>query len=157
MMVTDMGLFPLQEIWNDVRGLANRLLERRTWVDTPEPVMAVASDTAAADAAAIDAEAAVRHAREQKARVAAVRALLQARDGHFDGAERFFREAADLDPSLRLSDVPTYWNLARPGHEAAVKALRRAGRTREASLLASEIDYRHRPHLVRARPQRVAS
>lgn len=89
---------------------------------------------------------------ERRARVVAVRALMRARDGRFDQARELFAEAAALDPGLRLSTVPTFWSLARGGQQAAVEGYELAGRQREASLLAAELEYTFRPKLVRRRP-----
>jgi hypothetical protein len=161
MMVTDASLFAVDELWRGWSDRLRRLVGRRA--DAPDvaaagvtPLMAAMPDAAADPRAGVETTD-ERVDRQQRARVAAVRALLYARDGQWDGAERFFREAADLDPELSLSTVPTFWNLPRLGQEAAVRALRRSGRSREASLLAAEIAYRTRGHHVAALSQRLAS
>jgi hypothetical protein len=86
---------------------------------------------------------------ERKARAAAVRALMQARDGRFDQACELFAEAARLDPSLNLTNVPTFWELPRAGQQAAVDGYDLAGREEDAMLLAAELAYTFRPKLVR--------
>jgi hypothetical protein len=93
---------------------------------------------------------------ERKARAAAVRALMRARDGHFDQARALFAEAATLDPALDLSTVPTFWELARNGQQAAVEGYELAGRADDAVVLASELAYTFRPKLVRRQPVGVA-
>ncbi|MGH2560827.1 MAG: hypothetical protein ACRDJH_17320 [Thermomicrobiales bacterium] len=89
---------------------------------------------------------------ERKARAAAVRALMQARDGRFDQARDLFAEAATLDPALDLSTVPSFWNLPRHGQQAAVEGYEVAGREDDAVVLASELAYTFRPKLVRRQP-----
>ncbi|MGH2531044.1 MAG: hypothetical protein ACRDJW_01945 [Thermomicrobiales bacterium] len=89
---------------------------------------------------------------ERKARAAAVRALMQARDGRFDQARDLFAEAATLDPALDLSRVPTFWALPRNGQHAAVGGYELAGRDEDAVVLASELAYIFRPKLVRRQP-----
>jgi hypothetical protein len=161
MMVTDASFFAVDDLWRGWSERLRRLVARRA--EAPVTVAAgVTPLVEAMPAPAVDPHAGIepadaRSARQQRARVAAVRALLQAREGQWDAAERFFREAADLDPELSLSTVPTFWNLPRLGQEAAVRALRRSGRSREASLLAAEIGYRTRGHHVAALSQRLAS
>lgn len=160
MMVTDAGMFTIDDLVHEVGDRLRRLFTRQTpRIEPPidlAPFVAAAPEPAAGPMLA-EAGAAAEPSDRQRARVAAVRALLQARDGRWDEAERFFREAADIDPELPLSSVPTFWNLPRLGQEAAVRALRKSGRGREASLLAAEIGYRNRPQLVHHRPERVAS
>ena len=152
MMVTDAGMFALEDLVQDVGDRVRRLFARQP-SRVPPPVEMAPFVAAAPAPLASDADA----DRRQQARVAAVRALLQAREGRWDDAERFFREAAELDPELSLSAVPTFWNLPRLGQESAARALRRCGRGREASLLAAEIGYRNRPQLARSHLDRVAS
>lgn len=89
---------------------------------------------------------------ERKARAAAVRALMQVRDGRFAPARDLFAEAARLDPRLDLSTVPTFWDLPRGGQQAAVDGYDLAGRDDDALLLAAELDYTFRPKLVRRQP-----
>jgi hypothetical protein len=94
---------------------------------------------------------------EQKARAAAVRGLVHARDGRFDKARTLFGEALSFDPSLDLSQIPTFWKLPRGGQDAAVEAYQDAGMQKEAKILSSNLNYHFRPKLVRRRPRPLAA
>ena len=87
---------------------------------------------------------------EQRARVLALRGLSQARDGEYERAQTTFASAARLDPMLDLALLPTFWNLPRRAHEAAVASLHDANRGRDAAALMATIRTRFRPRAVRA-------
>lgn len=89
---------------------------------------------------------------ERRARAAALRGLLLARQRRFDAAERAFAEALRLDPDLDLATVPTFWELERSAHEAVVRVYDAGGQGRRAALLAARLQQRFRPRLVPARP-----
>jgi hypothetical protein len=93
---------------------------------------------------------------EQKARAAAVRGLVNARDGRFDKARALFGEALSHDPALDLTQIPTFWKLPRGGQDAAVEAYQDVGMQKEAKILSSNLNYHFRPKLVRRRPRPVA-
>lgn len=87
---------------------------------------------------------------ERRARAAAFRALLLARQRRFDAARSAFVEAARLDPALDLTTVPTFWLLERGAHEAAIAAYEETGRGRDALLLTARLEQVYRPRLVPA-------
>jgi hypothetical protein len=89
---------------------------------------------------------------EQRARVAAVRGLVRAREHHFDAARGFFTEAATLDPRLDLATIPHFWNLPRGGQQAAIDAYELAGRERDAAMLIARVRKAFRPKLVHSTP-----
>lgn len=88
---------------------------------------------------------------EQRARVVALRGLSEARAGDLAAAEETFARAIDLDPSLDLSRLPSFWQLPRQAHEAVIGALNATGRTRDASSLIADLKTRYRPRVL---PQR---
>lgn len=90
-------------------------------------------------------------AQERRARSAALRGLLLGRQRRFDAAQAAFAEAARLDPTLSLDSVPTFWNMERGAHEAAVRAYDEAGRKHDASMLASRLRTTFRPRLLHHR------
>jgi hypothetical protein len=92
---------------------------------------------------------------ERKARAAAVRGLVNARDGRFDKARALFSEALSHDPTLDLTHIPTFWKLPRGGQDAAVEAYQDSGMIKEAKILSSNLNYHFRPKLVRRRPRPV--
>lgn len=92
---------------------------------------------------------------EQRARLAAIRALRRARQERYDDARDLFADAARLDPTLDLSSVPSFWELPRAAHDAAVAGYEQAGRERDASRLVAVIRRRFRPRLV-APPPHIA-
>ena len=135
MMMTDAAIVSLDDSW---RSLRRRVFSWFHPVDVP------ALDATATMTPFVDDLSAQREDEHRKsARVAAVRGLLYAREGQLDRAEIFFSEALTLDPALSPADVPTFWNLPRAGHDAAVRARQNAGRPRDAQLLAGEIAYRN--------------
>lgn len=83
----------------------------------------------------------------RQARLAAVRGVQAARDGRIDDASRWFAEAV-ADPSIRLQDVPGFWDCTRGGMQAAVDAYEAAQRFRDASTLAAIIRTRYRPRAL---------
>jgi hypothetical protein len=85
---------------------------------------------------------------EQRARVAAVRGLLRAREHLFDAARTAFTEAATLDPRLDLAKIPNFWSLPRGGQQAAIDAYELAGRERDAFMLVARVRRAFRPRLV---------
>jgi hypothetical protein len=85
---------------------------------------------------------------EQRARVAAVRGFVRAREQQFDAATGFFAEAATLDPRLDLASIPNFWSLPRGGHQAAIDAYERAGRERDAAMLIARVRKTYRLRLV---------
>lgn len=87
---------------------------------------------------------------EQQARVLALRGLSQARAGEYERAQMSFTSAARLDPRLDLALLPSFWNLPRPVHEAAIAALHEADRGRDAAALAATMKMRFRPRALRA-------
>lgn len=89
---------------------------------------------------------------EQRARVAAVRGLMRARDEHFEDARGFFAEAASLDPRLDLAAIPHFWSLPSGGHHAAIEAYELAGRERDARVLMARVRRTFRPRLVSSSP-----
>lgn len=90
-------------------------------------------------------------AQERRARSAALRGLLLSRQRRFARAQAAFTEAARLDPALSLESVPTFWDLERGAHEAAVRAYYEVGRSYEASMLASRLRTTFRPRLLGSR------
>lgn len=89
---------------------------------------------------------------EQRARVAAVRGYVRAREQRFDAARRFFTEAATLDPRLDLATIPNFWSLPRGGQQAAIEAYELAGRERDAAMLIARVRRTFRPRLVNPSP-----
>lgn len=87
---------------------------------------------------------------EQRARVLALRGLSQARDGEYERAQTTFASAARLDPRLDLALLPSFWDLPRRAHEAAIAALHDAGRRRDAAALTATVKTRFRPRALRA-------
>lgn len=87
---------------------------------------------------------------ERRARLAAVRGVLAAREGDLDAAAAWFRDAA-CEPSIRFQVVPGFWGCTRGGMEAAVVAYEAAGRFRDAAALAATIRTRYRPRAMQAR------
>jgi hypothetical protein len=85
---------------------------------------------------------------EQRARVAAVRGLVRAREQLFDAARTAFTEAATLDPRLDLASIPNFWNLPRGGQQAAIEAYELAGRERDAFMLIARVRKAFRPRLI---------
>ncbi|MDP9366383.1 MAG: hypothetical protein M3Q10_19530, partial [Chloroflexota bacterium] len=65
-------------------------------------------------------------------------------------ARAAFAEAVRLDPELDLTSVPTFWQLERGGHEAAILAYEAAGREHDAMALAARLREVYRPRLVPA-------
>jgi hypothetical protein len=96
-------------------------------------------------------------AQERRARSAALRGLLLSRQRRFTAAQSAFTEAVRLDPELCLESVPTFWDLERGAHEAVVRAYSEAGRTYEASMLASRLRTTFRPRLVSPRSSRPST
>jgi hypothetical protein len=94
---------------------------------------------------------------EQRARVAAVRGLMRARDQQFEAARGCFAEAARLDPRLDLARIPNFWNLPSAGHQAAIDAYELVGRDRDAAVLIARVRKMFRPRLVSVSPQERAS
>lgn len=90
-------------------------------------------------------------ATERRARAAALRGLLLARQRRFDAAERAFAEAIRLDPALDLATVPTFWELERSAHEAVVRVYDAHGHARRAALLTARLQQRFRPRLLPTR------
>lgn len=89
---------------------------------------------------------------EQRARVAAVRGFVRAREALFDAARTAFTEAATLDPRLDLATIPDFWNLPRGGQQAAIDAYELAGRERDAFMLIARVRKTYRPRLVKTSP-----
>ena len=87
---------------------------------------------------------------EQRARVLALRGLSQARDGEYERAQTTFASAARLDPRLDLALLPSFWDLPRRAHEAAIGALHDADRRRDAAALTAAVKTRFRPRALRA-------
>lgn len=87
---------------------------------------------------------------ERRARVLALRGLSQARVGDFERAQSSFASAARLDPALDLALLPSFWNLPRRAHEAAVAALNDANRDRDAIALTAAIRTHFQPRALRA-------
>ena len=92
-------------------------------------------------------------ATERRARTAAFRGLLLARQRRFAAAQTAFIEAVRLDPALELTAIPTFWHLERGAHEAAVRAYAEVGRPREAAMLTARLRSTFRPRLVTRRPK----
>ncbi len=90
---------------------------------------------------------------EQRARVAAVRGLVRAREQLFDAARNAFTEAATLDPRLDLATIPDFWNLPRGGQQAAIEAYELAGRERDAFMLIARVRKVFRPKLITLTPR----
>lgn len=88
---------------------------------------------------------------ERRARLAAVRGVLAAREGDLDAASAFFLEAA-REPAIRFQVVPGFWGCTRGGMEAAVAAYEAAGRFRDAASLAATIRTRYRPRALHPGP-----
>lgn len=92
---------------------------------------------------------------ERRARAAALRGLLLARQRRFAGAQAAFAEAVRLDPAFDPTAMPTFWELERAGHEALVGAFLAADRPRDAEALAARLRGTYRPRLVRTRSDKV--
>jgi len=93
-------------------------------------------------------------ATERRARAAAFRGMMLARQRRFEPAEAAFEEAARRDPHLDLTAIPTFWQLERGAHEAAIHAYDAAGRQRDAQELTARMRNVFRPRLVAERPTR---
>jgi len=91
---------------------------------------------------------------ERRARAAALRGLLLARQRRFEAAQRAFGEAVRLDPALDLASIPGFWELERSAHEAAIRAYEDHGQGRRAAILGARLQERFRPRLVPNRPSR---
>ena len=89
---------------------------------------------------------------EQRARLAAIRALRRSRQGRYDEARDLCADAARLDPTLDLSSGPSFWELPRAAHDAAVAGYEQAGRDRDASRLVAVMRRRFRPRLITPPP-----
>jgi tetratricopeptide (TPR) repeat protein len=87
---------------------------------------------------------------QRRARAAALRASLLARQRRHEEAARAFGEALGLDPEIDLTEAPHFWELERAAHRAAADAYEAAGRTRDAMTLRGRIELRFRPKLVRS-------
>jgi hypothetical protein len=85
---------------------------------------------------------------EQRARVAAVRGFVRAREQQFDEAKHLFAEAASLDPRLDLATIPHFWSLPRGGQQAAIDAYELAGRAQDAARLIARVRKTYRLRLV---------
>lgn len=85
---------------------------------------------------------------ERRARAAALRGMMLARQRRLDAAEAAFMEAARLDPSLDLTAIPTFWQLERGAHEATIRAYVASGRQRDANELTARMRTVFRPRLV---------
>ena len=70
---------------------------------------------------------------ERRARVAALRGIVRARDASFEAASRAFADAIRLDPALDLVTVPGFWKLTSRGQQAAIDAYEREGRGHDPS------------------------
>jgi hypothetical protein len=86
---------------------------------------------------------------ERRARAAAFRALLLARQRRHGEAAGAFAEALTLEPTLDLTETPTFWDLERTAHLAAADAYEAVGRTRDAMTLRGRVELRFRPRLLR--------
>ncbi len=87
-------------------------------------------------------------ARERRARAAAVRGLMHARQCRFILAQEAFAEGLAMDGALDLVAVPTFWDMPRGGQEAAVRAYEQVGRIRDAATLAATIRRTFTPRAV---------
>ena len=105
----------------------------------------------------VAAEAVSLTATERRARAAAFRGWLLARQRRFVSAQAAFAEAARLDPALDLTTIPGFWELERGGHEAAARAYDEIGRGREATALAARLRQTYRPRLVPGRRDAAAT
>ena len=85
---------------------------------------------------------------ERRARAAALRGLLLARQRRFPAAERAFAEAIRFDPALDLATIPTFWEMERAAHEGIVRVYDQEGQGRRASILAARLQERFRPRLL---------
>jgi len=110
---------------------------------TPAPPERLPEPAAEASPAPLTAD-------ERRARAAALRGLLLARQRRFPAARSAFAEAVRLDPELDLAAVPTFCQLERGGHEAAVLAYEDAGRDHDAMALAARLREVYRPRLLPA-------
>ena len=86
---------------------------------------------------------------ERRARAAAFRALLLARQRRHGEAVAAFAEALGLDPAIDLTETATFWDLDRTAHLNAADAYEAVGRTRDAMRLRARVELRFRPRLVR--------
>lgn len=86
---------------------------------------------------------------ERRARAAAFRGLLLARQRRFVEAEAAFAAALRLDPALDPTTIPTFWELERGGHEAVVAAYEAVDRLEDAAALSARLRRTYRPRLVR--------
>lgn len=91
-------------------------------------------------------------ATERRARAAAVRGLMLARQRRLGAAQSAFAEAAALDPALDLAAMPTFWELHRGGQEVVVRAYEEVGRVRDAAMLQARLRQTFRPRPVPNRP-----
>ncbi len=120
--------------------------------DDSASVAVVTGQPPAADESS-DAGAPPLTATERRARTAAFRGLLLARQRRFAADAMAFAEAVRLDPALDLTAIPTFWHLERGAHEAAVRAYEAIDRPREAAMLTARLRSTFRPRLVRSRPK----
>lgn len=96
----------------------------------------------------VDAESPLTAA-ERRARAAALRGLAFSRQRRFDVARQAFAMAARLDPHLDLTRTPTFWQLERAAHEAAIDAYVDAERVDDAAVLRARVRSTFRPKPVR--------
>lgn len=87
---------------------------------------------------------------QRRARAAALRASLLARQRRHVEAALAFSEALTLDPAIDLTEAPQFWELERAAHRAAADAYEAVGRTRDAMTLRGRIELRFRPRLLRS-------
>lgn len=86
--------------------------------------------------------------RRRRGLAALTRGILLARRRRFEAAQAAFAEALRADAELELTDEPSFWELERGAHLAAVSACRDAGRERAALLLEAKLAVVYRPRLV---------
>jgi hypothetical protein len=91
-------------------------------------------------------------AAERRARAAALKGLAFSRERKFDAARSAFALAAKLDPALDLTRTPSFWQLERAAHEAAIDAYVDAGRADDAAVLRARVRSRFRPKPLRTPP-----
>ena len=114
----------------------------------PGPVERDPVETTPADAGAHGSPRPL-SADERRARAAAFRASLLARQRRHVEAARAFAEALAFDPAIDLTGTAAFWDLERAAHLAAADAYEAVGRTRDAMTLRGRVELRFKPRLVR--------
>jgi len=172
MLISQPAFAYLEAAWRQLRGLAaepaaDGATNATGWTESPPAAAAdwwtqswegsaeprpdhpVSAGTASPADGGSDAVLERPSAVERRARAAAFRALLLARQRRHDEAAAAFAEALSLVPTLDLTNTPTFWDLERAAHFAAADAYEAIGRTRDAMTLRGRVELRFRPRLLK--------